>query len=984
LISKNFYYCIAALLLTQATAWAGTFAPACFERGVSSLDAPWPTDQPIRACLIRVEFQPDSLTGTTGNGTFGSGFPDSLRLDPLPHDRAYFEDHLAFLQHYYTTASKGTLEFSALDVYPQTVDGAYRLAFPMWHYNFNSDTALLNRRLVELFAQSVELADADVDLSAYDAVMIVHAGVGKDFNVGFDATPFDIPSAYISPADVHRFFGSLPSGVTRGLILPEAQNQDEVLQLGVELSMNGVMIKLFGNWLGMPDLYNTETGASGIGRWGMMDQGSGNVNAIVPALPDAWSRLYMGWADAQVISLSGHGDTLRIGRFGDTAATEIVKVSVTDEEYYLLENRDADADSIGFVSVFDRNNREMRIDREGNLAIEEGFRIPVRASHYDFGIPGSGILIWKINEDVIAEKIDENRVNADPANRGVDLVEADGSQDIGREYGFATAGSGTELGIQEDCWYRDNRPFREANGGSVNVRFNDNTRPSARLQDHSFTFMEISEFSDVGDVMTCRVRGTLVEDGFPVTVSDSAASWALGDLDNDGYRETYVKSHDSLFVEDDTLGLRYVLRYFLSNLNLAAAIDADSDPGDELYFFGKGIGKVGFSGSSYWVNFPNLPLPTVDLDRLYQCRNSAGQSRLVFFGTATSEEHVRSSAYVVADGELNILSTHAYSPNEAIDLVSSLENAPAHFLIGKSASGIVKLSVEDSLIVVWENQVDIGSTVPQILVEPFRTTIFVEEVGYIDASDGNIICAAGDCDPPQVDWDGDGRADGGGPDGAESAPREDYQFDKDRHAEAHDLNFDGQPDLLEIALTKYADGTASAERIAAYDHQTHLYEDFPVAVNGVPVLVRLNDNETRRHVVIKERVANGTRFSLMRLPVAADGTTEEIYQAGNMIFIGAPRPQVHDREDFVYVWPNPASSVANIRLTLPFAATADVKLFDLVGREVATLSGSSSQAGFFEIPWNTSAIGSGVYIGRVEAQGGGQTRSAEIKIAVVR
>ncbi|MBK8130388.1 MAG: hypothetical protein IPK53_16295 [bacterium] len=272
--------------------------------------------------------------------------------------------------------------------------------------------------------------------------------------------------------------------------------------------LNGVMIKLFGNWLGMPDLFNTETGASGIGRWGMMDQGWGNVNAMVPALPDAWSRLYMGWDSAEAVELSGTGDTLRLARFGHTSAPRIAKIAVTDREYYLLENRDADADSLLHVKLFDRGGREMRIERDGDMAIEPGFRVPVRASHYDFGLPGSGLLLWKINEDVIADKIAENRVNADPADRGVDLVEGDGSQDIGREYGFATAGSGTELGIKDDCWYRDNRSFREANGGSVNVRFNDNTRPSARLTDHSFTFLEISDFTDVDSIMSCRVRGT--------------------------------------------------------------------------------------------------------------------------------------------------------------------------------------------------------------------------------------------------------------------------------------------------------------------------------------------------------------------------------------------------------------------------------------------------------------------------------------------
>ncbi|MBK6766936.1 MAG: hypothetical protein IPG71_11720 [bacterium] len=205
-------------------------------------------------CAIRVEFAPDSLSGTTGDGSFGSGFPDTLKIDPLPHDRAYFEDHLRFLVDYYETASRGHLVFETADIYPAGDNTAYRVAYPMWHYNYNSDTALLNDRLIELFAESVNLAAGDVNFLNYDAILLFHAGVGKDFNIGFDNSPFDIPSAYIAEHDLASFTGSLPAGVTRGLLLPESQNQIETLEFGVELSLNGVMVKLFGNWLGMPDL----------------------------------------------------------------------------------------------------------------------------------------------------------------------------------------------------------------------------------------------------------------------------------------------------------------------------------------------------------------------------------------------------------------------------------------------------------------------------------------------------------------------------------------------------------------------------------------------------------------------------------------------------------------------------------------------------------------------------------------------------------
>ncbi|MDD3716088.1 MAG: hypothetical protein PHT46_03185, partial [Candidatus Marinimicrobia bacterium] len=56
---------------------------------------------------LRVEFQTDSHTGTTGNGRFmlteWTGHDTVYAIDPLPHNRAYFSSHLKFLQYYWQT-----------------------------------------------------------------------------------------------------------------------------------------------------------------------------------------------------------------------------------------------------------------------------------------------------------------------------------------------------------------------------------------------------------------------------------------------------------------------------------------------------------------------------------------------------------------------------------------------------------------------------------------------------------------------------------------------------------------------------------------------------------------------------------------------------------------------------------------------------------------------------------------------------------------
>ena len=140
--------------------------------------------------------------------------------------------------------------------------------------------------------------------------------------------------------------------IDRGLLLPEGESQE-----GFELSVNGVMMKLFGNWLGLPDLFDTQTGRSGIGRWGMMDQGSGNVFALVPAMPEAWSRAYMGWVVPDTIWATADIETLEVKRFGVSSdAPEILLLPITETEYYLIENRAADPNDRGYVECRDRRN----------------------------------------------------------------------------------------------------------------------------------------------------------------------------------------------------------------------------------------------------------------------------------------------------------------------------------------------------------------------------------------------------------------------------------------------------------------------------------------------------------------------------------------------------------------------------------------------------------------------------------------------------
>lgn len=941
------------------------------------LDDRWPTDTPVRICAIRVQFLEDHVSGTTGTGRMGSGFDSSLVIDPLPHDKQYFEDHLRFLQHYYRTVSNNRLQITTTDVYPSGANDVYQLDFPMWHYNYNDgDDDRLNRKLTELFVQSVIKAENEVDFSNYDAVLVFHAGTGKDFNLGYDATPFDIPSAYISEADLRQYALNvpLPAGVTRGLVLPEGENQAEALDYDIELSLNGIMVKLFGNWLGLPDLFDTKTGRSGIGRWGMMDQGSGNMNALVPAVPDAWSRVYMGWDTTLDVVPSASGDTLRIARVGHHSANRVVRFPITPREYYLMENRDSDADSINYVELRDRNGRRLTINHDGDIAVEAGFRVAVEASHYDFGIPGSGLLLWHINEDAVERGMADNTVNADPELRGVDLVEADGAQDIGNEYGFASAGSGAELGIPEDAWYRDNLEHRAANRNALVVRFADRTFPSARLNDGAFTRLELTAFSDIDSVMTFIARTDGVISGFPVAFP-SPADWVVADLDGDTLKEIYFVTESTLYQRDSSVAT--LPAGFTVNTDVAA-VDLDGDGRDEILLQGNGIGIIEYSdnivevrtvGLSAASSYESIPVFTESDSGLILGKwNSQAGMQLVLYGRQLDLRD--SITLMTIDGGqlLNYLSF----PTHEFAIVS-----PGQMLSFRIHS--------DEIAEVWriEDSRIIGTG--SVVAEPDRASIFLDGLGYLDAVNGVILCLEPDCIAPQEDWDGDGIPDGGGRFGRQDAPRENMPKMSADKISIIDLEADGLPDMLGQSSPGHIGAVPVYSRISAVSHRGSAYTFFPVAAS---VPRDRNPFTWARnqilHYVSMARTNGRYSYSVNRLLPSAGSNRSIYHDAVNLYHVGVQKPYIHDREEWVYCWPNPAAQESRIRITLPFAAEATIDVFDLAGRKIVELEGRSDNAGAFEVPWDVRNVESGVYLAVVEARGGNQAKKSQIKIAVVK
>jgi len=77
-------------------------------------------------------------------------------------------------------------------------------------------------------------------------------------------------------------------------------------------------------------------------------------------------------------------------------------------------------------------------------------------------------------------------------------------------------------------------------------------------------------------------------------------------------------------------------------------------------------------------------------------------------------------------------------------------------------------------------------------------------------------------------------------------------------------------------------------------------------------------------------------------------------------------------------YPNPFNPTTNVVLSVPEASYVSVRVYNLVGQEVATLASGMMEANTYTLTWDASSMSSGVYL--VRAEGAGQIATQKLML----
>jgi immune inhibitor A len=306
------------------------------------------------------------------------------KTDPGYYDTLLFGATGKTLHSYYKEISYGQMDIVTVNL--PSGSGWMNASEPYSYYvDGQNGFGVYPKNAQKLVEEAVNAADSIVDYSKYDndgdgfvdALFIIHAGSGAEFTGSANDiwshqwttySPLPIDGVNIFTYSIEPEYWLKPGDMTCGVFAHEMGH----------------------SVFNLPDLYDYGQDSKGLGRWSLMASGSWNGSlGDSPAHPDAWSRMEMGFV--QPILVTENLLDYSLPNIEDSSI--VIKLTPSNgTEYFLLENR-----------------------------VKKGF---------DSALRGEGLLIYHIDESQFTNSNQWYPARTSSGHYKIALEQADGNYDL--------------------------------------------------------------------------------------------------------------------------------------------------------------------------------------------------------------------------------------------------------------------------------------------------------------------------------------------------------------------------------------------------------------------------------------------------------------------------------------------------------------------------------------------------------------------------
>jgi hypothetical protein len=514
----------------------------------------------------------------------------AYEYDRTPHDYTYFFNHLTALKSYFSDVSKEKIKIG-FKIFPDGAFGSYKLSKEMALYSpgnkrkdetYDNYNTRKSRSMMTFVAEAISLADksekkpfADLQIDNYGNiyktdsvshkdisvfVLLIHAGSSSLTDNAGDS-PNDLTDAFINEelfkyfnlphenvfgglVESDSFSGKTKTGVkitgkdNKTLILSELMMVSETAnQDSLNWGINGILVNQFARQLGIPDLYSTSSGITGIGSFGIMDfAGYSAAQGFIPPNPSAFVRSFMGWDTPILVNPSLSKKNYKVKAFFPKNDSTLYLIPINSTEYYLVENRQRNLTGEKDLFAYDTINGKRYISSGFQINLNKNAdslserSVVMKVKSRDIGIPASGVCLWHIDEKLLENRLKYNMVNSDSSYRAVNLVEADGITDIGVQFFDMLGYPWFDYGSAADVFPHTN----SFDNNKPTSQINSKTQPATIANDGGLSFLDLSFTNTHEDANRAetyhysKAKNTKFEDYSVTNYSDSTITMSVG------------------------------------------------------------------------------------------------------------------------------------------------------------------------------------------------------------------------------------------------------------------------------------------------------------------------------------------------------------------------------------------------------------------------------------------------------------------------